>query len=416
MRFSSKCLVVVAAVLAWLTLGTAAASAGPDEWGFRGLLRDGARQPVSGATVEVRAGATVLGTDQTDAKGRWGPIQVPGPGSYLVVAVVGDKRIEVPKELADSPTALRTQNIVISTTESSRATASLGAQLLQRAAAGLNLGLLIGLAAIGLSLVFGTSRFTNFAHGENITFGGITGFVLAYVAELPLLLVMPIALVAGGAFGYLQDLLIWRPLRHKGVSLVTLMISSIGVSLALRSAMQYFFGNAARSISREDWGTIVLGPVTMPVANYASMAISLVALGAVGLWLMRSRVGKATRAIANNSALASATGIDVDAVTRVVWVVSGALAALSGVLLGMFNQVSHDMGVNLLLLLFAAVILGGLGTAFGALLGALVVGLCTEVLVLWIPTDMKYVGGLAILIVVLLVRPQGILGRRERIG
>jgi branched-chain amino acid transport system permease protein len=147
------------------------------------------------------------------------------------------------------------------------------------------------------------------------------------------------------------------------------------------------------------------------------MAISIVVIVAVALWLLYSRMGKATRAISDNPDLASASGINVDRVVRVVWMLSSGLAALAGILWGYFRPgVRWDMGVHILLLIFAAVILGGLGTAFGALIGAIIVGVLVEVSSLWIAADLKYVGALAVLIIVLLIRPQGILGRRERIG
>ncbi|MEU4164131.1 branched-chain amino acid ABC transporter permease [Actinoplanes sp. NPDC026670] len=411
------------ALLTVILLPSPASAAPGDEWGFRGLLRDGERQPVSGAVVEIRDGGTTVGTDTTDEKGRWEIIPVDGPGTYTIAIdtttatghFAGDS-YQVEKELVESPTTLPVLNVVVSTTESSAPVASFGDRLAQRAVSGLNLGLLIAIAAIGLSLVFGTSRFTNFAHGESVTFGGLMGFVLAHLAGLPLLAAAAIATVLGAAFGWSQDVVFWRPLRRRGVSLITLMIASIGISMAIRSLMQFLFGNAARGMTTETWGTITLGPVVLPATSYAGMAISVVVLVAVGLWLTRSRIGKATRAISNNTALAATSGVDVDRITRIVWTLAGALAALSGVLLGVFNQVSFDMGFNLLLLMFAGVILGGLGTAFGTLAGSIVVGVCTEVLVLWVPADMKYVGGLAVLVIVLLVRPQGIFGRRERIG
>jgi neutral amino acid transport system permease protein len=143
----------------------------------------------------------------------------------------------------------------------------------------------------------------------------------------------------------------------------------------------------------------------------------LVAIFAFAWWLLKTKTGKATRAISDNPDLAAASGIDVDRVIRIVWIVAAALAGLAGVLWAYFRPgIKWDMGAQILLLIFAAVTLGGLGTAFGALLGALVVGMLVEVSSLVIPSDLKYVGALVVLIVILLVRPQGILGRRERIG
>jgi len=149
----------------------------------------------------------------------------------------------------------------------------------------------------------------------------------------------------------------------------------------------------------------------------ASMGISIVVLLAVAFFLLRTRIGKATRAVSDNPSLASASGIDVDRTIRVVWVLGAALAGLSGILWAYYRPgASWDMGFQILLLVFAAVTLGGLGTAFGALIGSLIVGLFVELSTLWIPADMKFVAALVILILVLLLRPQGILGRRERIG
>ena len=147
------------------------------------------------------------------------------------------------------------------------------------------------------------------------------------------------------------------------------------------------------------------------------MGISIVVLAAVAFWLLRTRIGKATRAISDNASLAAASGIDVDRVIRIVWILGSALAGLSGILWAYFRPgIKWDMGTGILLLIFAAVTLGGLGTAFGALVGSIIIGLLVEVSTLWIPSDLKYVGALVVLILVLLVRPQGILGRKERIG
>ena len=149
----------------------------------------------------------------------------------------------------------------------------------------------------------------------------------------------------------------------------------------------------------------------------ASMGLSIVVILVFAWWLLFTKLGKATRAVSDNPSLAAASGIDVDRVVRVVWVVAATLASLSGVLWAYFRPgIKWDMGAQILLLVFAAVTLGGLGTAFGALIGSIIVGMLVEVSSLWIPADLKYVGALGVLIIVLLFRPQGILGRRERIG
>jgi branched-subunit amino acid ABC-type transport system permease component len=132
--------------------------------------------------------------------------------------------------------------------------------------------------------------------------------------------------------------------------------------------------------------------------------------------LVRTRIGKATRAVSDNPALASASGIDVDRVVTTVWIVGTALAAMAGVMFGLIQQVDYLLGFRVLLLVFAAVVLGGLGTAWGAMVGSLIVGVFVEVSTLVIPSELKYAGVLAILIIILMIRPQGILGRPERVG
>jgi branched-chain amino acid transport system permease protein len=290
-------------------------------------------------------------------------------------------------------------------------------RLPQLTASGVRFGLIIALAAIGLSLIFGTTGLTNFAHGELVTFGALTAYFVNVVVGVPLLLAGLITVVLAGLFGYANDRLLWAPLRRRGTGLVAMMIVSIGLAIFLRYFYLYLFGGSTRSYADyQGQSGVPLGPITLRPLDYISMAIAIVVLVAVGFALLRTRLGKATRAVADNPALAAASGIDVDRVIRTVWIGGAALAGLSGILLGLAQQVSFQMGLQILLLVFAAVVLGGLGTAFGALVGSLVVGVFIEVSTLVIPTELKNVGALGILIVVLLVRPQGILGRAERVG
>jgi branched-chain amino acid transport system permease protein len=144
--------------------------------------------------------------------------------------------------------------------------------------------------------------------------------------------------------------------------------------------------------------------------------VALVVLVAVGLALVTTRLGKAIRAVADNPSLAAASGINVDRIIQLVWATGTGLAALSGVFLAMHESANYLMGFQMLLLIFAAVVLGGLGTAFGAVVGGVIVGILIQVSTLWLPSEFKYVVALSLLIVVLLVRPQGILGRRVRVG
>ncbi len=291
-----------------------------------------------------------------------------------------------------------------------------GSLLLERAVAGLSFGLLLALSAVGLSLIFGTTGLTNFAHGEMVTLGAVLAFTFAAMG-MPLWVALPLAVLGGGAFGYAQDAGIWKPLRRRGTGLVPMMIVSIGLAVAVRYTVLFFFGGGTQQLPGAQSPVLELGPVSIPRNTLVSLIVSLAVILVVALLLLRTRIGKATRAVADNPALAAASGIDVDRVIRLVWVIGGALAAMGGILWAYYRPgVSFNMGQQILLLIFAGVTLGGLGTVFGALVGSVLVGLFVEISTLWLEADLKYVGALVIMILVLLVRPQGLLGRRERIG
>ena len=282
---------------------------------------------------------------------------------------------------------------------------------------GIHFGLYLALAALGLSLIFGTMGLVNFSHGELVTFGAVVGFLVNVSAGLPVLVAAVVAVALGGLFGWLQDRVFWGWLRRRGTGLIAMMIISIGVALMLRFGYLYFMGGQARRYTQyviQD--TFSVGPVSFVPKTLIADAVAIVVLVSVSLTLIYSRWGKATRAVADNPALAAASGINVDRIIRMVWAVGGALAALSGVILAIDQGAVWQMGLRVLLLIFAAVVLGGLGTAFGAMVGALIVGVFVQVSTLWIPSELKYAGALVVLIAALLLRPQGILGRRERVG
>ncbi|MEG9247352.1 branched-chain amino acid ABC transporter permease [Arthrobacter sp. Soc17.1.1.1] len=286
----------------------------------------------------------------------------------------------------------------------------------ERALAGFSFGLLLALSAVGLSLIFGTTGLTNFAHGEMVTLGAVLAFAFS-AAGLPIAVAIVLAVIGGGLLGYVQDAGLWKPLRQRGTGLVPMMIVSIGLALALRYIIQLFFGGATQQLPGSQGEIIDLGSVSISRNNLTSLIVSLVVILLVAFLLLRTRIGKATRAVADNPALAAASGIDVDRVIRIVWVIGGMLAALGGILWAYYRPgVSYNMGQQILLLIFAGVTLGGLGTVFGALVGSIIVGLFVEISTIWLEADLKYVGALLIMILVLLFRPQGILGRRERIG
>jgi len=378
-------------------------------------------EPLEGVEITVEGGGFEASTE-TDEKGQW-TLGVPEKAEYKLTlnedtlpegVVVQDGQATVTAEFG--LTNRKAVNFFLG--EGQRVTTDIGAQVLIRVVNGLNFGLLLALAAIGLSLIFGTTGLSNFAHAEMVTFGALMVLTFGVTLGFPIWLAILIAIVLSAGLGFTLDALIWKPLRRRGVALIPLMIVSIGLSLALRYTYQFFYGGETRQLPGATLpAEIRLGPISLSWIDVASMGTSIVVLAGFAYFLLRTRIGKATRAVSDNPSLAAASGIDVDRVIRIVWVTGGALAGLAGILWAYFRPgVSWDMGFQILLLIFAAVTLGGLGTAFGALVGSLIVGLFIELSTLWLPSDMKYVGALVVLILVLLFRPQGILGRRERIG
>jgi branched-chain amino acid transport system permease protein len=379
-------------------------------------------EPLEGVRIVVAGGGYTAET-VTDADGKW-LIGVPEKAAYSVtldqttlpsgIAVMEEGGAEQSVEVG--PSGSVTKNFFIG--EGERIVVSLFDQVVARVIYGLNFGLMLGLAAVGLSLVFGTTGLSNFAHAEMVTFGAIAAFFLGGVLSMPIWIAIPAAVLVSSLMGWGLDSGLWRPLRRRGLGLVQLMIVSIGLSLAVRYIFQFLVGGGTTQLPGFDSPKIKLfGATSLSIIDMASMVLSLVVIIAFAWWLMNTQTGKATRAISDNPDLAAASGIDVDGVIRTVWIVAAGLAGLAGVLWAYFRPgIKWDMGAQILLLIFAAVTLGGLGTAFGALLGSLVVGLLVEVSSLVIPADLKYVGALVVLIVILLVRPQGILGRKERIG
>lgn len=298
-------------------------------------------------------------------------------------------------------------------------------EALQLTIGGIVFSVLLAMAALGLSMIFGTTGLTNFAHGELVTFGALVAFAVDRLpgaieiggANVTLMIGVVAAFVVGGAFGWLNDAALWKPLRHRGSGLVAMMIVSIGLSIFLRNIFQYFAGAQSQNYSQysavQPWE---IGPILLTPKELAVTLIGIAVLLATTSLLQFTRLGKATRAVADNAGLASATGINVERVIRLVWVGGAALAGLAGALLGLTQGFDYQLGFKILLLIFAAVVLGGLGTIWGAIVGAFAVGLLVELSTLFVPAEFKFVGALLVLIIVLLIRPQGLLGKAQRVG
>jgi len=423
---------VIAAIVLALAVGIAPASAeatptpSPSPSGdftstftIGGLIRDG-DSPLEGVEVRVEGqGFDEIGV--TGADGRW-VVPVPEQGEYtatllpdtLPEGVAPRDPENITRDVNLSTT--NTVNVLFPTGEGTVSTSNFGSTLITRIIFGLNFGLLLALAAIGISLIYGTTKLNNFAHGEMVTFGAVIFLIFGTTLGVPLIPAIAITLVLSAFTGYAQDAWLHRPLRKRGVGLVQAMIVTIGLSIFVRYVYLFAIGGNIETLDTGLTQNVTIGPATITLASLVSMGVSIVMLGLVGLFLTRTRVGKATRAVSDNSSLAAASGINVDRIIRIVWILAATLTGLSGILYGIFRQVNWNMGFQILLLLFAAVTLGGLGSAFGALVGSLVIGIVTEVSTIWIPNDLRYAVALLILILVLLVRPQGVLGRKERVG
>jgi len=290
-------------------------------------------------------------------------------------------------------------------------------RFLQSSINGLKFGLIIGMTSVGLSLIFGTTGLVNFAHGDLVTIGAFSAYFLNVGVGLPLLVAAPIAVALGALMSGALDRGLWRPLRRRQSGLISMLVVSIGLAFVLRHIVLLFFGGSRLAYTDYSLQTAMrFGLVRIQPVELWVMGLSIAMLAGVGLMLTRTRLGKSMRAVADNRDLAESSGIDVQSVILSVWVLGGALTAVGGVFLGVIESVDYLMGFRLLLLMFAGVVLGGLGSAYGAMLGGLIVGFVSEVSTVWFSSQVKYVWALLVLIIILLVRPQGILGRKERFG
>ena len=299
--------------------------------------------------------------------------------------------------------------------------------LLDQLANGVVLGTIIALTAVGLSLIFGVTGLVNFAHGDLLTLGAVFALVFTVPSDvdpggigLPFWIAVVLAVAMGGVVGGLLERGLFRPLRDRNVGGIALLIITIGLALVVRHVILLWIGGQGFGYGLELQRRESILGLDMTPRDVLIVLVSVAVMAWIGLFLMRSRTGKAMRALADNPDLAEASGIDVNRVIMLTWVMGGAVGALGGIFLGMTEQVRYTMGFNLLLLIFAAVILGGIGTAFGAMLGGLIIGIVTQVSTL-LPvietnTDLKLAVALGIMVIVLLIRPQGILGKKERVS
>ncbi len=410
-------------------LTTVATTPEPKRPSINGTLVAGDR-PVVGVKVTVMQGGVLIGAAMSDSAGKFA-IVVPKPGAFVVAidvatipqgfALADPTRSSLPDYRVFGSFA---QVVSFPFAGESSSAPNLEQQgdairFLQLVVGGIRFGLIVGVCAVGLSLIFGTTGLVNFAHGELVTFGALVAFFFNTNRGGPrvsLVFAGIFAVVVGGAFGGALQRGLWQPIE-KRTSNAARMLVSIGLALFLRYLFQVVFtGNSRTYRQYSAQGPFKIGPIELPVRDYIVMVLCTVALLSVAFVLQRTRLGTAIRAVADEKELAAASGINVQRIVTYVWVAGAALSALGGVVLGVTESVQWNMGFRLLLTLFAAVVLGGLGSAYGAMAGGIAVGLATEVSTFWLPADYKIAVGLGVLVAVLLARPQGLLGIRERVG
>jgi branched-subunit amino acid ABC-type transport system permease component len=298
------------------------------------------------------------------------------------------------------------------------------ASLLQLLANGVVFGSIVLLASVGLSLLYGIGNFANFAHGELLTVGAYAAFVAKTTLDLPFAAAIGASIAATALLALALDRVLF--VRHRDSSPIVLLVVTIGVALVLRSLIRIVWSNQLRSYRLPLRRGVEFVDTTVPVGGYDLLLrlrltrdgltiVAVAALFALGthLFLTRTKMGVAMRATADNRSLAKVTGIDTDRVLRATWGLSGALAAVGGVFLGMQTGVIMPrMGFNILLVAFAAVILGGIGSPYGAMVGAYVIGIAQEMSIAVPGVSASYRAAVSflILVAVLLVEPEGIAG------
>jgi neutral amino acid transport system permease protein len=280
---------------------------------------------------------------------------------------------------------------------------------------GLSLGSVYALGAVGLTLVYGILKLVNFAHGDFLTFGAFMAYLVNVTWGAPFVFGVVAAMLMTALLGVLFERTMWGPMRARRAGLLQLVLMSIGLAFLIRYSIQYVWGTEIRSLDVNNTATVQFLGLRIGRTELIVILIGFAVLIGIGLMLKLTLLGKRMRALADDLDLAETSGIDTSRVILYTWLFAGALAGLAGVLFGALTDVRPELGFGLLLPIFAAVVLGGIGDAFGALAGGIVLGLVTEWSTLLIDFRWKTAVGFGVLILVLFLRPQGIFGRARTI-
>lgn len=270
---------------------------------------------------------------------------------------------------------------------------------------------ILALGAVGLSIVKATTGVLNFAHGDLLTLGAYSALAVQAATAMPTLVMLPAAVLVAAGVGITSERLLWVPLRKNKASAFELLMTAIGLAFLLRYGLQFVFGSEHRRLDGDVTATVDL-VFGSKIGADAGLAVLVAAVALVGTFLLLrgTKVGKDMRALADNPELAAVAGISVDRTRYIAWGLSAGLAGLAGGLYGWsVGQVRPDLGFDLLLPIFAAAVVGGMRDPRGAVLGAFLVALVQEWSTLFIPPGWKLAAGFAVLLLVLLARPSGLL-------
>ena len=298
---------------------------------------------------------------------------------------------------------------------------------------GLLLGIIISVASVALSLLYGVTRIVNFAHGEIIALGAIATLFFSSPLDYRVLFLDKfsplglnfvisciLAILVCGLFGGLLEVFLFRPLRKNDVGNIAVLVVTIGLSILVRHLYLLFATGKVQNFPLELQRRQTYLFFDMTPRNLNVLIIGIIVMIIVGLLLTYTRLGKAMRAVRDSGELSSVSGINSDNIILITWVSSSMLAGLAGIFQATINDVRWNMGFLILLLIFAGTVLGGIGTSFGAMIGGLLIGIMVQVSV-GLPfmeghTEAKNAVALGVMILILLFRPQGIFGKKERIS
>jgi branched-chain amino acid transport system permease protein/neutral amino acid transport system permease protein len=276
---------------------------------------------------------------------------------------------------------------------------------------GIATGSILALGAIGVSLVFAILRFAHFAHGDLMTVGAYAALVVVAGAGMPIIVAAPFAVLVVAAVAISTELVVYRPLRQS--SPIVLLISSFGMALILRSVVQLIFGTGNQVYESGIQLPLRVAGIAISPDHLWIMAGTALLIGALHVFLQYTKFGKAMRAMADNADLARITGIPTGRVILIAWIIAGGLAAMAGIFLAMDTRLHPVMGWKLLLPVFAAAIVGGIGRPYGAMAGGLMIGLAMELSTMVINPAYKQAVAFAIMVAMLIVRPTGIFRGRS---